>query len=571
MLRLPRLAAVLFCLIAAAGCATAPELPQRHAIAAANPHAAEAGLEMLRAGGSAVDAAIAAQMVLTLVEPQSSGIGGGAFLMHFTPGDKARKIPPDLRAYEGRETAPAAVRPDLFLDRDGKPLPRAAWRGGGRTVGVPGVIRMLEVAHLQHGRLPWARLFQPAIRLAEQGFAVSPRLHRLIKAFPMLKETRTTRGYFYTPDGAPLPVGHILRNPALADTLRRIAAGGAKAFYEGEIARDIVATVRGATRLPGRMTALDLAGYEARQRRVLCGPYRRWFVCGFGPPTSGGIATLQILAMLERFELSRMEPAGAQAVHLIAEASRLAFADRNKYVADSDFAPVPSDALLDRDYLAERGRLISATRSMGKAQPGSPPRQTAWDYAPDTEPKPVGTSHVSVIDGDGNAVAMTTSVALAFGAKLMTRGFILNSQLTDFSAVPELDGRPVINRAWPGKRPRSSQSPTLVVDAEGRLVMTVGSPGGTSIIGYVVKALIAALDWNLPMRDAVALPNFVNRNGATRLERGTAVAAEAEALRALGHKVELRSLTSGLHGLRVTPDGIEGGADPRREGVVLGD
>jgi gamma-glutamyltranspeptidase/glutathione hydrolase len=563
-------AAAAFALLLA-GCAGVPDLPKRHAIAAANPHAAEAGLEMLRAGGSAVDAAIAAQMVLTLVEPQSSGIGGGAFLMHFGPGDVEKRIPPELRAYEGRETAPAAAATGLFLDAAGKPLPRGQRLAGGRPVGVPGVIRMLEMAHTRHGRLPWARLFDPAIRLAEEGFAVSPRLHRAIAATPRLKNFPAAAAYFHAEDGQPLPVGHRLRNPALADTLRRIAEGGARAFYEGEIARDVVRAVATAGPLPGPMSRLDLAGYEARARDVLCGPYRQWRVCGFGPPSSGGIATLQILAMLERFDLSRMAPAGPQAVHLIAEASRLAFADRNLYVADGDFVQVPVEGLLDPNYLSERSRRISGTRSMGPAEPGVPPRQTAEALAPDGEPEQAGTSHVSAADQFGNAVAMTTSVGLTFGAKVMVRGFILNSEIGDFSVMPERDGRPVANRVQPGKRPRSSQSPTLVLDREGRLAMTVGSPGGSSIIGYVVKALVAALDWGLPMQEAVALPNFVNRNASTDLEEGTPAADSAEALRALGHEVRLRRLVSGLHGIRVTPHGFDGGADPRREGVALGD
>jgi gamma-glutamyltranspeptidase/glutathione hydrolase len=563
-------AAAAFALLLA-GCAGVPDLPKRHAIAAANPHAAEAGLEMLRAGGSAVDAAIAAQMVLTLVEPQSSGIGGGAFLMHFGPGDVEKRIPPELRAYEGRETAPAAAATGLFLDAAGKPLPRGQRLAGGRPVGVPGVIRMLEMAHTRHGRLPWARLFDPAIRLAEEGFAVSPRLHRAIAATPRLKNFPAAAAYFHAEDGQPLPVGHRLRNPALADTLRRIAEGGARAFYEGEIARDVVRAVATAGPLPGPMSRLDLAGYEARARDVLCGPYRQWRVCGFGPPSSGGIATLQILAMLERFDLSRMAPAGPQAVHLIAEASRLAFADRNLYVADGDFVQVPVEGLLDPNYLSERSRRISGTRSMGRAEPGVPPRQTAEALAPDGEPEQAGTSHVSAADQFGNAVAMTTSVGLTFGAKVMVRGFILNSEIGDFSVMPERDGRPVANRVQPGKRPRSSQSPTLVLDREGRLAMTVGSPGGSSIIGYVVKALVAALDWGLPMQEAVALPNFVNRNASTDLEEGTPAADSAEALRALGHEVRVRPLVSGLHGIRVTPHGFDGGADPRREGVALGD
>jgi gamma-glutamyltranspeptidase / glutathione hydrolase len=559
-------------LLLIAGCATAPELPQRHAMAAANPHAAHAGLEMLRAGGSAVDAAIAAQMVLTLVEPQSSGIGGGAFLLHFAPGDAEQGVPPVLRGYDGRETAPAAVGPDLFLDTRGEPLPYRQRAAGGKAVGVPGAVRMLEMAHRQHGTLPWARLFQPAIRLAEEGFAVSPRLHRMIASNEELRDLPATRQYFFTGDGAPLPVGHTLRNPALADTLRRIAEGGATAMHEGEIARDIVHAVNTAPALPGAMTLEDLAGYEARAREPVCAPYRAWRVCGFGPPSSGGIATLQILGLLERFDMARIEPGALQAVHLISEASRLAFADRDLYVADADHVPVPVAGLLDRGYLAERARSISGTRSLGRATAGLPPRRAdSGRLGPDTGPEPAGTSHVSVVDGHGNAVAMTTSVATPFGARLLVRGFILNSQLSDFAAQPAREGRPVANRAEAGKRPRSSMSPTLVTDADGRLTMTLGSPGGPNIIGYVARTLIATLDRNLPMQRAIALPNHTNRNGPILLERGTVLEALEPELRRLGHEVELHELVSGLHGIRVTRHGLEDGADPRREGVVLGD
>jgi len=567
-LRLPALAATLLLL---AACATAPALPQRHAVAAANPHAAQAGLEILRAGGSAVDAALAAHLVLTLVEPQSSGIGGSAFLMHFTPGDAARAVPPRIDTYDGREAAPAAAGADLFLDDAGRRHPRPQRMAGGRAVGVPGALRALEMAHGRHGILPWARLFQPAIRLAEAGFAVSPRLHRMIADEADLRDFPAARGYFLTADGEALPIGHFLRNPALAETLRRVAGEGAAALYRGEIAHDIVAAVSGAQRLAGRMSEADLAGYRAKARAPVCGPYRAWRVCGFGPPSSGGIATLQILGMVERFDLARMGAGSVQAVHLVAEASRLAFADRNQYVADPDHVAVPVAGLLDRGYIAERGRLISAARSLGKALPGVPPRKAARAFAPDTAPEPAGTSHLSVVDGKGNAVAMTASVGLAFGSKLLVRGFILNNELTDFAPRPARDGRPVANRAEPGKRPRSSQAPTLVTDADGKLVLTVGSPGGSRIIGYVVKTLVAALDWKLALPEAVALPNFVNRNGATDLERATALAAHAPALRRLGHEVRLRRMTSGLHGIRVTEAGLEGGADPRREGVVLGD
>lgn len=564
---------VLLGVLVLAGCATPePPLPRRHMIVAANPHAAEAGLAMLRAGGSAVDAAIAAQMVLTLVEPQSSGIGGGAFLVHFTPGDPERGVAPRLSAYDGRETAPKAARPALFLDADGEPIPFGARATGGIAVGVPGVLAMLELAHRRHGRLPWQQLFGPAIRLAEKGFPVSPRLNALIAADRHLRDFPAARRYFFTPQGSPLPVGYLLDNPELAETLRRIAEGGAQAFYRGPLAGDIAAAVQSAARRPGTMTARDMAGYRAKERQVLCGAYRAYRVCGMPPPSSGGVAIAQILAFLEPYDLGRMAPLSVQAVHLIAEAGRLAFADRNQYLADPDAVRVPVAGLLDPAYLHQRGGLISTLRSMGRASPGVPPGAGAARLAPDDDnAKAVSTSHLTAIDDRGNAVAMTTSAGLPFGSRLMVRGFLLNDHLTDFAARPGVDGRPVANRVAPGKRPLSSMSPTVVTDGDGRLVMALGSPGGLNIIGYVTKTLIAALDWNLSMPDAVALPNFLNRNGPTLLERGTAVEALAAPLEALGHRVGTRTMTSGLHGIRVTPRGFDGGADPRREGVALGD
>ncbi len=539
-------------------------------IAAANPHAARAGLEMLRAGGGAVDAAIAAQAVLSLVEPQSSGIGGGAFLMHYAAGTQGASGETRVEAYDGRETAPAGANAGLFLGPDGKPLKFLDAVIGGRAVGVPGVPRMLALAHADHGVLPWKRLFAPAIRLAEAGFRISPRLHRFIGIAKGLKKYRPARAYFYTPKGEPKAVGTVLVNPAYAETLRRIAADGADAFYGGKIARDIVRTVRGAADNPGTLSLNDMGNYRARKREALCRPYRRWRVCAMPPPTSGGITTLQILGLLERFDMAALAPGSVQAVHLISEASRLAYADRAAYIADPDFVAVPVDGLLRRNYLSVRGGMISGARSMGRALPGVPGRRAAAPPAGGAPELP-STSHLSVVDARGNAVSMTTSVENIFGSRLMVGGFMLNNQLTDFSFRPEIDGRPVANRVAPGKRPRSSMAPTLVLDEKGRLVMAVGSPGGSRIIGYVARALIAALDWDLAMGPAIALPNHVNRNGPTDLEEGTALADRAAALRALGHRVRVRRLASGLHGIRVTPNGLDGAADPRREGVALGD
>ena len=559
--------------VGAAACEhSVPPLAQRHMVAAANPLAAQAGLSILRAGGSAVDAAIAAQMVLTLVEPQSSGIGGGAFLVHFKPGKPETDVDPFLHAYDGRESAPASVTDSLFLNSLGRPFPFRFRQAGGRGVGVPGLLRMLERAHRTHGTLPWPRLFDRAILLAEKGFDVSPRLHALIKRDRHLKNFPVARRYFYTDDGKSLPVGTRLRNPELARTFKLIAMGGADAFYTGRLAGDIAAAVRNTLHLPAEMTTLDLARYRAKERRILCRPYRDWRVCGMPPPTSGGIATLQVLGMLERFDLGRLDPGSLQAVHLISEASRLAFADRNLYVADPDFVDVPTKGLLDPDYLRLRARQISAVRSMGKALPGVPPQTASWDHAPDTgEQRPISTSHISVVDSAGRAVSMTTTIGTAFGSRIMVGGFMLNDELTDFAVEPVLNGRRVANRPGPRKRPRSSMSPTIVTDRDGRLVMAVGSPGGSSIIGYVIKTLIGTLDWSLSMQKAIALPNHVNKNGRTELEQGTTLEKLKPGLARLGHDVRIRRKTSGLHGIIIRPNGLEGGADPRREGVAIGD
>lgn len=538
-----------------------PVAADRHMIAAAHPLAAEAGRDILRQGGSAVDAAIATQLVLGLVEPQSSGIGGGAFMLHYD-GDSG-----EVAAFDGRETAPSDATERLFLQDDGTPM--GFWDAvvGGRSVGVPGVLRMLEKAHAHHGELAWARLFRPAIRLARRGFEVTPRLHALIARDRFLKTFAPARRYFYTDAGEPLPVGTRLRNPAYADTLEAIAEGGADAFYTGPIAHDIARTVQTAEGNPGLLTAADIAGYEAKVRAPLCRGYRGRRVCGMPPPTSGGATTLQILGILESFDLDLYPPMSAQATHLLAEASRLAFADRNRYLADSDFVDVPLQRLLDDGYLAERAGLIETGVSLGQAEPGLARRQAAM---PD-QPSGASTSHFSIVDDRGNAVSMTSSVEQAFGSRLMVRGFMLNNQLTDFSFRPEVDGRPVANRVQPGKRPRSSMSPTIVTDADGGFRLAVGSPGGSRIIGFTTQRLLAVLDWQMDVRTALALGNVVNRNGPTELEAGTRAADLAAQLRDWGHRVEVETMTSGLHAVARRDDRLFGAADPRREGVALGD
>ncbi len=546
----------------------APVAAKRFLVASANPLATDAGYRILAQGGSAVDAAIAVQLVLNLVEPQSSGIGGGAFMLVHDA--KARR----LVAYDGRETAPSAAKPDRFLGADGKPLGFLDAVVGGRSVGVPGTVALLAQAHRRHGRLAWARLFEPAIALAENGFAVSPRLHALLASETRLTQPRA-RAYFYGADGKARPIGHVLRNPAFAATLRAIAAGGAAAFYDGAIARDIVATAREHPTNPGDLTLADLAAYRVKVREPICGTYRRYKVCGMPPPSSGAITSLQILALLERYDVASMQPASFFAVHFISEAGRLAYADRGAYIADPDFVAPPA-GLLDPEYLARRGELVRADASIGHANAGVPARDAAsarrvgfGEHAALEFPS---TSHMSIVDRYGNAVAMTTTIEDAFGSRLMTAGgFLLNNELTDFSFAPTSGGLPVANRVEAGKRPRSSMAPTIVYDAAGRLFMVTGSPGGSAIINFVVKTLVGVIDWKLDPQRALALPNFGSRNGPTELEKDTAVVALAPKLAAIGHDVEVSDQTSGAQAIVRTKSGWIGGADPRREGSVKGD
>ncbi|GAB3548746.1 gamma-glutamyltransferase [Noviherbaspirillum agri] len=542
-------------------------------VAAANPLATDAGYEILRAGGSAVDAAIAVQMVLTLVEPQSSGIGGGAFLLHFD-GNL-------VKAFDGRETAPAAATESLFLQSDGKPVSFYDGVVGGRSVGAPGVLRMLEMAHRQYGRLPWSSLFARAIRLAEEGFAVSPRLATMLKSEQHLKKDPVAAAYFYDMDGNPHPVGYVLKNPELAAVLREIAAGGADSFYRGQIARDIEAKVASHPTNPGKLTANDIATYRAKLREPVCSDYKYWIVCGMPPPSSGGIAIAQMLGILEHKNISAHAPKdgvlNAEAVHLFSEAGRLAYADRGRYVADTDFVPLPGNspkALLDKIYLGTRAALIG-DKSMGQAKPGTPPA-TALAQGTDNSPERPSTSHISIVDSYGNAISMTTTIEDAFGSRQMVRGFLLNNQLTDFSFDAADANGPVANRVQPGKRPRSSMAPTLVFEkATKKLVLSAGSPGGSAIINYVGKLLIGTLDWGLNVQQAISLPNFGSRNGPTELEQGRVPDALIEQLKAKGHNVRLMEQTSGLQGImRANIHGEEmwfGGADPRREGIVRGD
>lgn len=547
-----RLAAIVLALLSVFRADLCQAAPQSM-VAAANPLAVEAGLEVLRRGGSAVDAAVAVQMVLGVVEPQASGIGGGGFLLHY---DAASR---QIAVYDGRETAPAGATPTMFLGHDGKPLGYREAVASGISVGVPGLLAMLEEAHKEHGKLAWEALFGSAIGLAREGFAVPPRLGTWLARAPFLRDEPAIAATYFNADGSPRKTGERMTNPALAETLQTIADHGVKAFYQGAMADEMVERVRNHVR-PGTLSPADLTDYRPIKREALCGPYRLWVVCSMPPPSSGGIAILQVLALIEPFEIWREAPNSLRALHLIAEASRLAFADRNRYVADPAFIVVPTAGLLSPAYLAERRKLMSPDHSMGVVGPGVPPGYPER-----------GTSHVSIVDRWGNAVSFTTTIEAPFGAQMMVKGFVLNNELTDFSARPESDGRLVANRVEPGKRPRSSMSPTLIFDRDRRLVAALGSAGGARIIGDTLQAIIGLLDWNLSMQDAIALPRIINLDGATELEEGTSAATQADALRTLGHRVQVRRHDGGLTGVRRMEDGWQGGADPRRDGIARGE
>jgi len=562
---------VSLCLCGAASAASSSSaspsgsVAKRHMIVAAEPDAAEAGRAMLRAGGSAVDAAIAAQMVLTLVEPQSSGIGGGSFLVVSES--------TGLFAYDGRETAPASAHPKMFLDSQGRPRRSSEVIPGGLSVGVPGTVAVLAMAHKAHGRLPWASLFDPAIKLAEQGFVVQPRLASQLRdgreAYAALP---SMRALYFNADGTPLRSGQRWRNPELAATLREIAEKGSDAFYRGAIADKIVHAVGAAPRNAALMTREDIAGYQAKSREPLCGVYRLHRICSVPLSTSGGVIVLQILALLERFPAAQLRPTTLSAAHLISEASRLGYADRDRWLGDPDFVSVPVQGLLDRAYIEMRSRQIEPQRSMGIATAGSPPmRQGAIiDYSPQPQPVEMGTSHLSVVDDRGQVVSMTTTVEGAFGAQIAAGGFLLNNELTDFSFEPEIDGRPVANAPAPGKRPLSSQAPVIVFGPDGRFLASLGSPGGRFIIAYVAQALVNLIDGQLSMPQVAAAPRHVNLNSTTVIESGPLERLSPQ-LSAMGHELRVTRFDSGVNGIRRVADGYEGGADPRREGVALGD
>ena len=535
---------------------------RQYMVSTANPVATEAGYRVLSQGGSAMDAVIAAQLVLGLTEPQSSGVGGGAFALHYDNQTKS------LTTFDGRETAPAAARSDRFMHH-GRPLSYGASVNSGLSVGVPGVPRMLELAHRKHGKLPWKKLFEPAIEAAEQGFKVSPRMHALVSRSPALANQKAAAAYFFDRQGKPWPVGHVLKNPEFALVLRELAEHGADAFYEGDIARDIVAAVQSHSS-PGDLTLSDMAGYTAKLRDPLCGPYRAYVVCGMAPPSSGGVSVLQILGILQSFPMHGFAPNSLEAVHYFSEAGRLAYADRDHYVADPDFNYVPAQALIDPVYLKARASLVSPDRSMKKAPPGDPVsrlRRAGQSAALELP----STTHIVAVDADGNVVSMTSSIESAFGSKIFVRGFLLNNQLTDFSYRPiDENNQLVANRVEGGKRARSTMAPTLVF-RNGKPYMAIGSPGGSAIVNYVAKTLVGVIDWNLDIQQAIALPNFGSRNRETELELGTELQGLTEPLRRMGHDVELREFPSGLQGIVIDEHGLSGGADPRREGAAKGD
>jgi gamma-glutamyltranspeptidase/glutathione hydrolase len=537
LLRRAALAALFVCSVCNA------QTAKQFMVAAAHPLAADAGYSVLKLGGSAVDAAIAVQMVLGLVEPESSGIGGGAFMLHW---DRKLRL---LQTYDGRETAPASTPPERFLDSSGKPLEFMDAVVGGRSVGVPGVLAMLQFAHRRHGKLPWSELFQYAAFAAEEGFLMTPRLHAALEREQHLRSDPSAAKIYYQADGTPKLVGTRIVNAAYGATMRTLALRGAEAFYHGEIAADIVRAVNSHAK-PGGVTEQDIRTYHAREREPVCGQYVNHRVCSMGPPSSGGLAVLQILGMLERAEFELAAPRSADAVHVFSEAARLAFADRAVYVADPDFTAVPVERLLSRPYLAARAELIREN-SMRFATPG------------DLEAN--GTSHFSIVDAQGNAVSMTTTIESPFGSRIMVRGFLLNNQLTDFDFMP---GQP--NSPYSRKRPRSSMAPTMVFRG-GELVMAVGSPGGPNIISYVAKTLVGTLQWKMDIQAAIAMPNFGARNGPTLLEKGTFLEGLQPALEGRQHVLEVVPLQSGLHGIERIPGGWRGGADPRRGGVVRGD
>ncbi|MDM7971096.1 MAG: gamma-glutamyltransferase [Paracoccaceae bacterium] len=540
-----------------------PVVAQDWMVVAAHPLASQAGADVLAAGGTAADAMVAVQAVLGLVEPQSSGLGGGAFLVWY---DAASG---QVTTLDGRETAPLAATPRLFQDATGEPLKFFEAVVGGRSVGTPGTPALMAQAHLRWGRSDWSGLLDPAIRLAEEGFAVSPRLATLVAGDAERLAVHPDTAAYFLPGGVPLAEGDTLRNPAYADTLRLFAQLGTDGFYTGPVAESIVAAVQGAAGNPGVLDMVDLAIYRVKERAPVCAPYRFWQVCGMGPPSSGALAVGQILGMLQGHDLAALGPDNPESWRLIGDASRMAFADRGRYVADSDFVPVPVQGMLDPSYLQGRAILLAGDDALPEVTPGTPDFDHTLLWADGDTLEQPSTTHVSIVDSYGNVLSMTSTIENAFGARVMAGGFLLNNELTDFSFRSHDGGVPIANRVEPGKRPRSSMAPTIVM-RDGVPVLAIGSPGGSSIIGYVAQALIAHLDWGMNVQQAVSMGHALNRFGVYDLEDGTDAAALAEPLQAMGYEVKIGAQTSGLHAIAITADGLQGGADPRREGVALG-
>ena len=536
---------------------------ERFMVAAANPHAASAGYEILRQGGSAIDALIATQLVLNLVEPQSSGIGGSGLVVYFD--DDSGKV----SSWEGRETAPGAVKPDLFLDQDGEPIAFYDAVVGGHSVATPGVLKLLHTLHRKHGLLPWATLFQPAIKLAREGFRVSPRLARMVAMDQeRLSRYPTTKAYFF-PNNQPIQEGDLLKNPDFAETLSLLARRGIGPFYQGEIARDMVTAVRSLSDRPGLLSMADLKNYRVIAHEPVCQEYRQKQVCGMGPPSSGGLTVGQTLGLLSHYDLAGMGPDDPHSWRLIGDASRLAFADRGQYIADPAFTVVPH-GLLDESYVRQRSKLLATDKALAEVAPGSPPGSHQLSRAADSALELPSTSHISIVDGQGNAVAMTSTIENAFGSRLMVRGFLLNNSMTDFSLRPTVNGKAVANAIAPGKRPLSSMSPTIVLQ-DNEPYMVLGSAGGARIIGHVLKTLIAHLDWGMPVDKAISLPHRINMSGVYELEEGTDAEKLVKPLEEMGYQVSVREINSSLHAIVIKPSGLEGGADPRREGAVMGE
>jgi gamma-glutamyltranspeptidase/glutathione hydrolase len=532
-------------------------------IASANPYASEAGAEMLRKGGNAIDAMVATQLVLGLVEPQSSGIGGGAFLVYWDAKKKA------LTTFDGRETAPLEVTPQLFQDDKGQPLKFYDAVVGGRSVGTPGTIKLMWDTHQKLGKLDWKTLFEPAIKLAKDGFTVSPRLATLVKNDQeYLQRSPAAKAYFFNQDGSPITAGQDLKNPDYAKTLQAISDNGAVAFYQGDIAKRIVNTVRNETTNPGVLNLIDFTAYQVKEREPVCAPYRQYSICGMGPPSSGALTLGQILGMLSHYPLSDMGKDDVQSWKLLGDASRLAFADRGKYMADSDYVPMPTQGLLDTDYLEKRAELLKGKQALTETSAGSPPWSHANNYALDEAIELPSTSHFSIVDKDRNVVSITTTIENGFGSRLMVGGFLLNNELTDFSFRSQVDGVPIANRIEPGKRPRSSMAPTIVME-NNKPYMAIGSPGGSQIIGYVAKTLVAHLDWGLNLQQAIDLPNMNNRFGAFEIEKDTAAEAWGPKLEKLGFTIQVKALNSGVQAIKLQGDSLIGAADPRREGKVI--